>query len=69
MWTDDPVSDFERWDAEQERKLESLPVCCICDEPIQQEKAVYYNDEWCCEDCEDEFWQNIREDFLENTDD
>ena len=67
-YTDDPVADFHNHDAEQERKLARLPVCCICQEPIQQEKAVYYNDQWVCGEHEWEFWQNIREDFLESTD-
>jgi len=58
---------FVQHDAEQEEQLKKLPVCDRCGEPIQQEKAVYYNDQWVCEDCEDEFWQSIREDFLERT--
>lgn len=37
-WTDDPVADFDRYDAEQQ--LDSLPVCECCGEPIQQETAV-----------------------------
>lgn len=65
MFTDDPISDFLRHDAEQEEKLAKLPVCDKCKNPIQQEKAVYYNDTWICEECESEFWQDIREDFLE----
>ena len=56
---------FVAHDAEQERKLEQLQICDCCGEPIQQEKAVYYNDQWCCEECESDFWSNIREDFLE----
>ena len=68
MWTDNPIADFVRHDAEQQAKLDKLPVCECCKEPIQQEKAIYYNDQWCCEECEEEFWQNIREDFLERTD-
>lgn len=58
---------FVQHDAEQQRALEDLPVCSCCKEPIQQEKAVYYNDQWVCEDCEGKFWQSIREDFLEST--
>lgn len=67
--TDDPVIDAMRHDAEQEEMLERLPVCECCGEPIQQDKAIYYNDQWCCENCETEFWQNIRDDFLESVDD
>ena len=65
------LDNYDLWkkhDAEQEKILEELPVCEICKEPIQQEKAVYYNDQWCCRECEPEFWENIREDFLESTD-
>jgi len=67
-FTNDPVADFERYDAAQEKKLERLPVCECCGEPIQQEKAVYYNSQWICEGCEFDFWHDIREDFLESVD-
>ena len=63
--TDDPLADYSRYCAEQQEWLDSLPLCECCGEPIQQEKAIHYNDQWCCEDCEDTFWQGIREDFLE----
>ena len=66
MWSDNPVHDAERYAAEQEKKLMKLPVCECCGEPIQQEKAVYYNDQWCCEECETDFWKDIRSDFLES---
>ena len=70
-WTDDPVADFERYDAEKERWLARRPICCICKEHIQEDKMIYYNGNQCCplSECEDEFWQKIREDFLENVDD
>ena len=44
--TDDPLYDFDRYDAEQESRLEELPICECCGKPIQQERAVYYNDQW-----------------------
>lgn len=56
---------WEEHDAKQERWLASLPVCEKCKQPIQQEKAIYYNDQWICEECESEFWEDIRSDFLE----
>lgn len=65
-FTDNPLADAERYAAEQEEELEKLPKCECCGEPIQQDKAIYYNDQWCCEDCEYDFWQNIRDDFLES---
>lgn len=66
-YTDNPVMDAERYMQEQDERLEKLPTCECCGEPIQQEKAIYYNDQWCCEDCEPDFWNCIREDFLERT--
>lgn len=52
-YTDDPVSDFNKWDDEQQKRLERLPVCCHCDEPIQQEHAVHIDDCWYCDKCID----------------
>lgn len=38
-WTDDPVADYDRYDAEQTRELEKLPRCSECDHPIQGEEC------------------------------
>ena len=54
-------------EAELESELDELPICECCGEPIQQAEAIYYNDQWCCEECEDVFWKGIRFDFLEST--
>ena len=62
---------FEEDDRRKAKWLERRPICCICKEPIQEEKMIYYNDKHCCPlyECEWEFWQNIRKDFLEDVDD
>ena len=62
---------YERWEADDNRKekwLQSRPICCICGDHIQEEKAIYYNDEWCHKDseCSRTFWDNIMEDFLDD---
>lgn len=64
-FTDNPIKDFMKHDKEAEEKLARLPVCELCGEPIQQEFAIYYADQWCCEECEHDFWKSIRSDFLE----
>lgn len=51
MWTDDPIADFNRWDAEQNRKLERMPVCCECGEHIQDDTCFEINDEIICNSC------------------
>lgn len=56
---------WERHDREQEKWLDSLPVCDKCKRPIQQDKAVYYNDQWICEDCEEEFAEEIKDELFE----
>lgn len=58
---------YDLWrdhDDAMEDELENLPVCSKCGHPIQQDVAVYYNHQWICEDCESDFWQDIREDLL-----
>jgi len=39
-WTDDPITDFEAYDRQQAAKLDKLPKCDECGEPIQDE--TYY---------------------------
>jgi len=50
-YTDDPISDFKNHDIDQQRKLERLPVCNCCGEHIQQDMAVFLDDNWYCDDC------------------
>lgn len=66
IYSDNPVKDFERFDSIQADELSKLPICNCCGEPIQQDKAIYYNDQWVCRECESDFWMDIRDDFLES---
>lgn len=50
-FTDDPVTDYDRYSAQQEKQLEQLPKCSQCGEPIQQEDAVCFNDKYICDRC------------------
>ena len=58
-WTDDPIADFNRWDEEQNRKLEQFPVCADCENHIQDEEAYYINGEWICEGCMDSYKREV----------
>lgn len=51
FYTDDPVRDAERHDADQNKWLEKMPVCVDCLEHIQDELAFYYKGEWVCHNC------------------
>lgn len=66
--TADPIADFMRRDAEQQKWLDKRPVCDGCGEPIQEQQAFYYADEWFCMECEEEckesVWEDIRSEYL-----
>lgn len=59
FYTDDPLRDFDRWDAEQNEKLKELPECADCGEKIYDETAFYINCEWICEDCMDAYRRDV----------
>lgn len=63
--TDDPVADFMRYDAEQERALEKLPKCADCGNPIQNDHFYLINDEPICPDCLDSGYRKSTDDFIE----
>lgn len=63
--TDDPVADFERYDAEQVAELEKLPRCSECDEPIQTEKCYEFNGELICQECLENYHEKDTEDYVE----
>lgn len=50
---------WERHDEEQERRLESLPECAECGEPIQQEFAVCIHGDWYCDCCIKDFRKEV----------
>ena len=55
MWiTDDPIADFDRYEAEKEKALKKLPKCTRCDEHIQQDKAVCIDGDYYCDECLDD---------------
>lgn len=54
FYTDDPVADFHRHDAEKEDALALLPVCSECGKHIQDEHCFVINDEAICEHCMEE---------------
>lgn len=49
--TDNPIADYDAYLGEQHRRLECLPKCCECDEPITDEHCYEINGEYLCEKC------------------
>ncbi len=64
MYTDDPLRDFARHDAEQARELAKLPVCAECGEPIQTEECYEINDELICPECLERYHRKRVEDYV-----
>lgn len=60
--TDDPHADFDRWDAEKERKLKRMPECANCGEHIQQDTAVCIGGDYYCDECLNELRESIGDD-------
>lgn len=62
--TDDPLSDFDRYDRQQEEWLNSLPVCDCCGEPIQDDFCYEINGDLICEDCLDMHFRKAVDDII-----
>lgn len=50
IFSNDPLRDYYRYEAEQEDALKDLPHCADCGEPIQ-EYGYDFSDYWICDDC------------------
>lgn len=66
--TDDPIADFHRHDAEQQKQLERLPQCDRCGEHIQDD---YYeiHGERLCKECMEYIYKVSLDDYLDSLED
>lgn len=62
--TDDPVADFERYDAEKEAEREKMPKCSNCGEPIQDGYLFDIEDTLYCEECAFELFRKDTGDYI-----
>lgn len=65
FYTDDPVKDHDRYQEEQDKQLQKLPKCSICDEHIQGDYFYEINDEVICEGCIKDNFRKPVEDYVE----
>lgn len=65
MRTDDPVRDFDRHDARQERRLKRFPRCGYCREHIQDGYFYEINDKFVCEECLEKHFQRDTDDYID----
>ncbi len=60
--TDDPLADFDRYEADREAELEKLPECAYCGERITEAFAFHIDGEWYHKDCfESEYYCEVIE--------
>lgn len=50
----------------EEEYLEKLPKCALCGEPIQDDFLYYINGETLCEDCLNNNYRDVTENFMDN---
>ena len=65
FYTDDPVKDYDRYDAEQTTKFKQYPLCSYCCDPIFDDYLYEINDEVICEECLNENFRKNVEDYME----
>jgi len=63
--TDDPLLDFDRYDAEQAAELDCLPKCDECGEAIQDDFLYEINDMLICESCLNRSYRKQTTDYME----
>ena len=50
-YSDNPANDFANHDRDQAKRLADLPVCDICDQPIQDDHFYLINGDNVCPEC------------------
>ena len=64
MYTDNPIADFNRYDAEQYREEQKLPRCSCCEKPIYEEYCYLINNDVVCEKCLKDQFRKRTEDYV-----
>lgn len=64
-YTDDPLLDFDRFDREQQKRLDRLPVCADCGEAVQDDHFYLINDAVICPDCMESGYRKEIDDYIE----
>lgn len=60
----DNYTQWEKYDAEKERRLKELPVCSCCDEYIFEDYYYQFNDEVICVHCLNEYYRKDVDDYV-----
>lgn len=60
----DMLDFLEAHDREQQKRLKKLPVCCYCNDPIEDDFYYEINGEYFCESCLDMHFRKAVEDYI-----
>lgn len=63
-YTDNPVADYDRYAADQDRELQKLPKCSHCGEPIQDDFCWVIDGEIYHPDCGEELFCHYTEGYI-----
>lgn len=64
FYTDDPIADFDAYDAEQNRRLAKLPICDHCGYPIEDDKLWDFRGYLYHDDCAADEFRRDTEDYI-----
>lgn len=64
-YTDDPIADFNKWDAEQESRRKMLPRCCECGKHIQDDELFDVFGDLYCWDCAIKEFRRSTDDYID----
>lgn len=64
FYSDDPVRDFDRYDAYQAQQEAKLPQCEKCGKPIHDDVYYEINNEILCESCMQDEYARSTQDWL-----
>lgn len=55
------TAELNRREAAEKRRIDSLPKCCECGKPIQDEKLYNINGDLYCEECIENFKEDTED--------
>lgn len=64
LYSDNPIKDHYRYEAEREKQLQKLPKCSYCHDFIQEDFYFEINGEVICETCMDRFFKKDVDDYV-----
>ena len=65
-YTDDPIADYDAYEAECAERLEKRPLCYICGERIQDEYLFEIDGDLICEECLKDNYRRSTDSYIDD---